>query len=117
MVKPLLEETETVSATYMFLSSISAKAKAARLNAPLKSVLKELKEFDKVLKSEIEGQKGMMITKIKEELDHKSENRKTVIARMKSDNEQFANSYHDIIDTLRKQNVTLHYKKNKPLDQ
>ena len=117
MVKPLLEETETVSATYMFLSSISAKDKAARLNAPLKSVLKELNEFDKVLKSEIEGQKGMIITKIKKELDHKSENRKTVITRMKSDNEQFANSYHDMIETLRKQNVTLYYKKNKPLDQ
>ncbi len=68
-------ETDIVSTTYKFLTYDEMKGKAGSLNKPINDILSLTKKFESSLKEEIKGQKGLIVKKIKEELESKSESR------------------------------------------
>ncbi|NPC94508.1 hypothetical protein HOO54_20330 [Bacillus sp. WMMC1349] len=114
MVKPLtdqLEKTETVSLKYKFLSSVSTEDKVKKLNQPLHHVKNKMTAYDQKLNDETDKQEGAIIKKIKEEVGKKSQSCKKKIHRIKEDHQKLAGTYHDIIETLREQKITVYYKK------
>ncbi len=62
------------------------KDKASRINEPINDILHLTKQFESSLKNEIKGQKGLIIDKIKEEIDSKSEKRQSEIKTIKEEN-------------------------------
>ncbi|MEC1913213.1 hypothetical protein [Bacillus spizizenii] len=108
-------ETEIVSNTYMFLPQDEMKRKADSLNKPINDILGLTKEFESSLKEEIKGQKGLIVKKIKEELESKSEKRKAALQMIKEEHTAKVDRYKMMIEDLRKQDVTLTYKKKKPV--
>ncbi|AKL86470.1 YvzA [Bacillus atrophaeus UCMB-5137] len=87
------------------------KDKASRINEPINDILHLTKQFESSLKNEIKGQKGLIIDKIKEEIDSKSEKRQSEIKTIKEENINKVSLYKSIIEDLRVQDVTLYYKK------
>ncbi|MEC1288824.1 hypothetical protein [Bacillus mojavensis] len=107
-------ETEVVSTTYMFLTHDEMKGKAGSLNKPINDILSLTKKFESALKEEIKGQKGMIVKKIKEELESKSEKQKTALQMIKEEHTAKVDRFKMIIEDLRQQDVTLTYRKKKP---
>lgn len=87
------------------------KDKASRINEPINDILHLTKQFESPLKDEIKGQKGLIIDKIKEEIDSKSEKRQSALTTIKEENIIKVSLYKSIIEDLRVQDVTLYYKK------
>ncbi|MCY8825568.1 hypothetical protein [Bacillus atrophaeus] len=90
------------------------KDKASRINEPINDILHLTKQFESSLKDEIKGQQGLIIDKIKEEIDSKSEKRQSALTTIKEENINKVSLYKSIIEDLRVQDVTLYYKKKKP---
>ncbi|KAA6447513.1 hypothetical protein [Bacillus atrophaeus] len=90
------------------------KDKASRINEPVNDNLHLTKQFESSLKDEIKGQKGLIIDKIKEEIDSKSEKRQSALKTIKEENINKVSLYKSIIEELRVQDVTLYSKKKKP---
>ncbi|PRS02075.1 hypothetical protein C6W24_07555 [Bacillus atrophaeus] len=90
------------------------KNKASRINEPINDILHLTKQFESSLKDEIKGQKGLIIDKIKEEIDSKSEKRQSALTTIKEENINKVSLYKSFIEELRVQDVTLYYKKKKP---
>ncbi|MCI3195702.1 hypothetical protein GXP75_08525 [Bacillus sp. HU-1818] len=90
------------------------KDKASRINEAINDILHLTKQFESSLKDEIKGQKGLIIDKIKEEIDSKSEKRQSALKTIKEENINKVSLYKSIIEELRVQDVTLYYKKKKP---
>ncbi|MED1121669.1 hypothetical protein P4T68_03195 [Bacillus atrophaeus] len=110
----IFSETEVISTTYHFLTSDPMKDKASLINEPINDILHLTKQFESSLKDEIKGQKGLIIDKIKEEIDSKSEKRQSALKTIKEENINKVSLYKSIIEDLRVQDVTLYYKKKKP---
>ncbi|MCY8920640.1 hypothetical protein [Bacillus atrophaeus] len=90
------------------------KDKASRINEPINDILHLTKQFESSLKDEIKGQQGLIIDKIKEEIDSKSEKRQSALKTIKGENINKVSLYKSIIEDLRVQDATLYYKKKKP---
>lgn len=108
-------ETEIVSTTYMFLTQDEMKGKAGTLNQPINDFLSLTKKFESSLKEEIKGQKGLIVKKIKKELESNSEKRKAALQMIKEEHTAKVDRYKMIIEDLRQQDVTLTYRKKKPV--
>ncbi|MDU0155258.1 hypothetical protein [Bacillus cabrialesii] len=108
-------ETEIVSTTYMFLTHDEMKGKAGSLNKPINDFLSLTKKFESSLKEEIKGQKGLIVKKIKKELESKSEKQKAALQTIKEEHTAKVDRYKMIIEDLRRQDVTLTYRKKKPV--
>lgn len=107
-------ETEIVSTTYMFLTQDEMKGKAGTLNQPINDFLSLTKKFESSLKEEIKGQKGLIV-KNKKELESNSEKRKAALEMIKEEHTAKVDRYKMIIEDLRQQDVTLTYRKKKPV--
>ncbi|MCY7900999.1 hypothetical protein [Bacillus inaquosorum] len=108
-------ETENVSTTYRFLTYDEMKGKAGSLNKPINDILSLTKKFESSLKEEIKGQKGLIVKKIKEELESKSESRKATLQMIKEEHTAKVDRYKMMIEDMRQQDVTLTYRKKKPV--
>ncbi|MGK9266964.1 hypothetical protein KXR56_09855 [Bacillus inaquosorum] len=108
-------ETEIVSTTYRFLTYDEMKGKAGSLNKPINDILDLTKKFESSLKEEIKGQKGLIVKKIKEELESKSESRKAALQMIKEEHTAKVDRYKMMNEDMRQQDVTLSYRKKKPV--
>ncbi|MFL6976886.1 hypothetical protein R7M47_04395 [Bacillus inaquosorum] len=108
-------ETEIVSTTYRFLTYDEMKGKAGSLNKPINDILSLTKKFESSLKEEIKGQKGLIVKKIKEELESKSESRIAALQMIKQEHTAKVDRYKMMIEDMRQQDVTLTYRKKKPV--
>lgn len=107
-------ETEKVSTTYLFLRHDEMESKPAQLNKSLQEIRTQMQSLEKLLKDELENQKGELADSIKEELDVKMKQTKSVISQMEREHISKINIYKNIVDEMRRQDVTLYYQKRIP---
>jgi dsDNA-binding SOS-regulon protein len=104
-------ETERVSTSYLFLTHDEMENKSAQLNKPLREIRDQMLSLEELLRDELEKQQGELVDRIKEELDVKMKRTKSAISEMEREHISKVNSYKNIIEEMRRQDVTLYYKK------
>lgn len=104
-------ETERVSTSYLFLTRDEMENKSNLLNKPLREISDHMISLEKLLRDELEKQQGELVESIKEELDVKMKRTKLAISQMEREHISKVNSYKNIIEEMRRQDVTLYYKK------
>lgn len=107
-------ETERISTTYLFLTHDEMESKPAQLNKSLQEIRKHMQSLEKLLKDELEKQKGELADSIKEQLDVKMKRTKSAFSQMEREHISKVNIYKNIVDEMRKQDVTLYYQKRIP---
>lgn len=104
-------ETERVSLSYLFLTRDEMENKSNQLNKPLREMRDHMSSLEKLLRDELEKQKGELADCIKEQLDVKMKRTKSAISQMEREHISKVNSYKNIVEEMRRQDITLYYKK------
>ncbi|MCE4048978.1 hypothetical protein [Bacillus sp. Au-Bac7] len=107
-------ETEKVHTIYRFLSEDEMKGKSSSLNNPLDDVLDDINRLDNLLKDELGNQSGAISKKIEEEWNNKAKKAQTSISHIKEENQSHVQTYRNIAEELRTQEITLYYKRMIP---
>ena len=106
--------TEKVHTTYRFLSEDEMIGKSSTLNKPLEDVLEDINRLGNLLKEELDNQNGAISKKIEEEWNNKAKKIQTSISHMKEENISHVQTYRNIAEELRTQEITLYYKRMIP---
>jgi len=107
-------ETERVSTSYLFLTRDEMENKSNHLNKPLREIRDHMSSLERLLGDELERQKGELADHIKEELDVKMKRTKSAISQMEREHISKVNSYKNIVEEMRRQDITLYYQKRVP---
>lgn len=102
------DETERVSTSYLFLTHDEVENKSNQLNKPLGEIRGHMLSLEKLLRDELEKQQGELAYRIKEELDVKMKRTKSAISQMERKHISKVNSYKNIVDEMRRQDITFY---------